>query len=292
MLHDHNVRALIQCKGNFGCAFNKSPTRLMFNAIPVTRHKQLLRQSALKNDQQSVVDLIRFGVDSKWLDYPLKRALYLGLQDQAQWICALLPHDMKSVSVIDLDPAFDPEILIEAAREGDLFAVKRSINDGIDMNWKTMFPGRTALMFAASNNHEEIVRALIDAGADINIKSSHGTTALMQAALEGHLQITKALIEAGADVDDLRRALPYAISNRHIEVVKALIEAGVNVNANIGLKSTPLFNAAYAGTAVIAQLLIEAGADVRATNKHGYTALSEAAKKGNVEVAKVLLLAS
>ena len=94
-------------------------------------------------------------------------------------------------------------------------------------------------MSAASAGHTEIVKILIDAGADVNAKtnpciivnSTFGEdTALMQAAIEGHCEVIKMLIKAGADVnakDALNQtALTKAGNFGQMEVAEILKAAG------------------------------------------------------------------
>ncbi len=60
--------------------------------------------------------------------------------------------------------------------------------------------GSTALMLAANSGNAEIVRLLIERGANINAsENKKGQTALMWAAAEGHSEIVSLLIERGAD---------------------------------------------------------------------------------------------
>ncbi len=59
----------------------------------------------------------------------------------------------------------------------------------------------TALTWAASEGHADIVRRLLAAGADVDAKTNNGATALMWAASEGHAAMVRQLLAAGADVD-------------------------------------------------------------------------------------------
>jgi uncharacterized protein len=61
--------------------------------------------------------------------------------------------------------------------------------------------GRTPLHYAALDDAAESVRALIDAGADVDARDQAGNTPLHFAAQEGSLAVGRILLEAGAAVD-------------------------------------------------------------------------------------------
>ena len=102
-------------------------------------------------------------------------------------------------------------------------------------------PSRTPLMFAAMNfvsvDYDfDAVKALIEAGADVNAKDDEGKTALIYAAIYNHTpEVAKALVEAGAEINakdnEGRTALSWAACNHNPQVLKALVEAGADVNA-------------------------------------------------------------
>lgn len=74
--------------------------------------------------------------------------------------------------------------------------------------------GVTALMYAATYGHFDVVKTLIESSADVNMKSKYGETALMIAARDGTVEVVKALIDAGAEVnaknDEGKTALDYS----------------------------------------------------------------------------------
>jgi len=88
--------------------------------------------------------------------------------------------------------------------------------------------GETALMYASSLGYTDIAVALINVGADVNIKNKNGSTALMYASQQGDTDIVEVLIKAGADVNIKNNygstALRYASSS--YEVVRLLKAAG------------------------------------------------------------------
>ena len=65
------------------------------------------------------------------------------------------------------------------------------------MNAKEAWHGQTALMWAAAEGHPAVVRALIEAGADIQARSNGGFTALLFAARSGQLGAAKTLLDGG-----------------------------------------------------------------------------------------------
>jgi ankyrin repeat protein len=68
--------------------------------------------------------------------------------------------------------------LSEAARKGDAAAVKKLLDEGVDVNTKFRYD-RTALSFAADRGHVDVVKVLLDRGADVNIKDTfYGASAL------------------------------------------------------------------------------------------------------------------
>ncbi|MFC1833640.1 sigma 54-interacting transcriptional regulator [Thermodesulfobacteriota bacterium] len=86
--------------------------------------------------------------------------------------------------------------------------------------------GDTALIEATRQKHSEIVRLLIEEGAEIDISNTVGRTALMVAAAEGNAELTSFLLERGADrnLTDKRgnNALDLAERKGNADVVKLL----------------------------------------------------------------------
>ena len=89
--------------------------------------------------------------------------------------------------------------------------------------------GRTALLYASSGPFPETVELLMERGADVNVQGTlEGFTPLMTAAAEGLADVVRLLLGAGADRDikdvDGDTALSFAKQNGHAEVV-ALLES-------------------------------------------------------------------
>src|SRR5713226_8978971 len=65
-------------------------------------------------------------------------------------------------------PADKADALSEAARKGDAAAVKKLLDEGVDVNTKFRYD-RTALSFACDRGNVEVVKVLLDRGADVNV---------------------------------------------------------------------------------------------------------------------------
>lgn len=93
-----------------------------------------------------------------------------------------------------------PNIDIHAAAlMGDLEAIQQHIKAGTNLNMKESMGGSTPLITAIVFDKPEVARALIEAGADLNIKNNEGSTALHSAAFFCHTEMVEALLANGAD---------------------------------------------------------------------------------------------
>jgi ankyrin repeat protein len=111
----------------------------------------------------------------------------------------------------------------------------------------------------------EAVKRLLDAGVDVNMElpGTGGTTIASLAASKGCAAILRALAARGADVDRAcgwGSPLNSAVESGDIESVRALIEVGCDVNA-ASSSMNPLWHAAQTGQLDIVRLLLAAGAD-------------------------------
>ncbi|WP_252735640.1 ankyrin repeat domain-containing protein [Zobellia sp. B3R18] len=93
-----------------------------------------------------------------------------------------------------------PDIpLTQAVITGNLEAVKQHIEAGTNLNEKDALSGATPLISAITFDKTEITAALIDAGADLEIKNNDGSTALHVAAFFGRVELVQILMDAKAD---------------------------------------------------------------------------------------------
>lgn len=86
-----------------------------------------------------------------------------------------------------------------AAEAGDADGAARLLASGASANERSAHGGETPLMRAAARGHEEVVRVLLDAGADACARRGDGFTPLILAVFFGHERVVRLLIERGAD---------------------------------------------------------------------------------------------
>ena len=220
--------------------------------------------------------------------------------------------------------------LMYAARENHAAAVKVLVEGGADVNAKskplvwpefkfntggmiyTLQPvgGWTAAMYAARDGAIDAVRALADAGADLNLADPDGTTPLILAIVNAKFDTAVALLDKGANpnaVDQMGMSALYAATDMHtlspmmgrpappmrdsidaVALAKTLLQKGANPNlqlkkpiigrhtafqgdGQLGEGTTPLARASKSADAAMIKVLLDGGADPRLTQKDGTT---------------------
>ncbi len=162
-----------------------------------------------------------------------------------------------------------------------------------------------ALCKAAYSGTPVQIKALAKQGAHLNAKcESWSASPLDNAAQADKVVNIKALLTAGANVNVMSADFDPAIDwARSVAAAKLLISRGANVNARSlysSLGETPLIDRAMkvevagsdedaANQVAIAELLIAAGADVNATAKYGQTALLACVDEHGFACVKLLL---
>jgi ankyrin repeat protein len=178
--------------------------------------------------------------------------------------------------------------ILDAAKSGDVAAVRRAIEaDPAAVAWRDA-QGETALMAALYRGHHEIVDLLIASGAPLDV---------FAAAATGRVAELETAIVPGASLAgysyDGWTALHLAAFFGHVEAVRLLLDAGAPVSAvsSNSMRNTPLHAASAGGHSASALLLIERGADVHAADAGGHTPLHIAAENGLADVVRALVAA-
>ena len=167
------------------------------------------------------------------------------------------------------------EILIDAAgSERDIKTVKELLgNKGLNVNINiSTDAGMTALMNAAHWENTDIVKILIEKGANLDFQDDYGHTALMYTLYNKDIDTAKMLIEKGADLDiqDSRKdtVLMKAVRKGNNKLAELLIEKGANLNLKNNDKETALTLAVGKGNSRLTQLLMEKCADTKNDEKN------------------------
>ena len=181
---------------------------------------------------------------------------------------------------------------IEAVNKGDanrvksLLAANEALLEFIDAPWFAF--DAPAIVFAAASGNRELIKVLLDAGADIDVKSrwwAGGTSALQHAAgamLNYNRALAEYLIGRGATIDahaaaglDMSDTLATLI-RKNPDVVNALGSDGMS----------PLH---FAATPRIAELLLENGADINLRDRDHYGTPAQWTMRRRPEVCRYLL---
>lgn len=176
--------------------------------------------------------------------------------------------------------------------------VKRILAKGADVRYQDPTMGRTALMMAASNGDEEIVRLLMDKGAANNPKTKDDwcisgnhtiqCSASDYARLGGHVEL--ALRIEGKSSAAYQETLHFAAKSGDLAKLRTLLRAGKDPNETEPLsKYTPLYYAVLNDNKAAIRALAEAGADMNPVSYSGTTPLREAVVFYKRDVAKLLI---
>jgi ankyrin repeat protein len=220
--------------------------------------------------------------------YRLFPLLALGL------VCAQYAHS-QSQQQESLDETF-----LEAVQNRDRAKIQELLDMGANINARSRINRYYALQYAINWPDANLVKWLLDKGADVELKHDGGDTALMLAASANgpmYTNIVRLLLERGADVRaGGNRALLNAANEADPEVVRLLLKKGADLRARDSEGNTVLMYAAEGDSLEVVRILLDAGADVEAVNELGETVLMKAASvdggrdvKNRVAIIKRLL---
>uniref|UniRef100_A0A6C0ED74 Uncharacterized protein n=1 Tax=viral metagenome TaxID=1070528 RepID=A0A6C0ED74_9ZZZZ len=185
--------------------------------------------------------------------------------------------------------------------------------------------GLTPLLYATKRKHFDIIKLLVEHGADVNIQNKEGFTPLINsilyedkksvelllksganveqkkgfltplniACIYGNMEIIELLLKNGADINTKNQygvtPLIMSIGKKFINVVKLLIEKGANVNLSDEVGGTPLMYACGKNVFEIVELLVKNGANVNLSDNNGSTPLMFACQNKNFDIVKLLV---
>jgi ankyrin repeat protein len=185
--------------------------------------------------------------------------------------------------------------LLMAAAETGAECTRIFLNRGdVDVNARDK-EGRSSLYYAAQKGDVDALKALLAAGANLDVRTAEGVTPLMAAASgydETELSALRLLLDKGVDVNAKdtygNTALIGAAWAEMLRAVEILLTTEVRVDEQDNRGETALMRAAERGNAEIVQALLRKGASRSIKNHEGKTAAMIAEEKGHEEVARLL----
>ena len=208
-----------------------------------------------------------------------------------------------------------------AASYGDITLARLLLDKGADINWIGPY-FQTALHYATLGDHPDMVKWLLEKGAEIGVNGD-GRSPLHIAAVRGNSTIAKHLIKHKCELDtmdkfnfspfslaclrghfsiikhfmdnstpgtdlDLNDGLLRSAECGHVEVIEYLLNHNADVNALNPLGESPLSIAAR-GQYISVQLLLQNGAKLNVVDNRGYTPLQHAVLREQIDIATTLI---
>ena len=202
---------------------------LFFNLCQAGSYEDFFR--AMQFDDVKVVSsLLNRGFDPNTVNLDAEPALILALREGSiKTFEVLAKHPKINLNVRN---QHGESALMLACIKGNLPMARLLIKREADIN----HPGWTALHYAASGGHAEIIRLLLDESAYIDAESPNGTTPLMMAARYGNSKAVQLLIDEGSDIQIKNQlglnAIDFAKQGSRPDSL-ALLEAAMN-KLNLG----------------------------------------------------------
>ena len=158
--------------------------------------------------------------------------------------------------------------LLAAVQFGDILSARSLISAGADVA-SAYYEGYTALHIACGESNcedlayegSEMVKILLQAGADVNAVTDSGITVLECAVQNGSINTIHSLLDAGAE--NFGSAICFAADQGDVEILEILLSAGADVNGCFeNSRRTVLTRAVEKENVSIVRFLLESGADV------------------------------
>jgi ankyrin repeat protein len=169
----------------------------------------------------------------------------------------VLPEDVPKV---ETDPG---KLLARALLYRDAGQVARILKEHPDLVEKPISDARP-LWRACETRSVPLVKAVVEAGADVNAANGEKKTPLWAAVASDSLDVVKYLVSKGADPkayqEDERSTLLWEATSR--EMAEFLIGAGVEPKYKNGFGDTALHEACKRSHVEVAELLLDRGLDV------------------------------
>ncbi|KAH9077520.1 ankyrin repeat-containing domain protein [Lactarius deliciosus] len=235
-------------------------------------------------------DWFRQGIRDVRSESPLYYAAFCGFYDLAEGLIMKHPEQVNQRGGRLISP-------LQAALFQRHFGVANLLhNHGAVVDLRGGNSNKTPLYNASISGRVDVMRWLLNHGADPNAQKNDGRTPLHAAARDTNLEVVQVLLEHNADVnsraDDGKTPLHDTIllgyrdhsEGETVDVVRGLLEYGADPNACDNNHSTPLHEASSKGLLEAARMLLSYGANVDEEDGRGMTPFQVASSKGRDEI--------
>jgi ankyrin repeat protein len=206
------------------------------------------------------------------------------------------PHVLKMLLISDPDQLSQRDALsatpLDVAESTGSFAAADFLRHARCSELGLAGITKTALELAIEDGDAQLVKVLLDDGADVNAIKPRAWTALEQALQNDREEIALLLLQAGADVDAIGahgwRALHVAARKGNANTVKLCVDHGADINAITDRRQTALHLACYSGDEAPIRLLIDKGSDIEAPDVRLARPIHIAASNGHESALRLL----
>ncbi|XP_041933228.1 histone-lysine N-methyltransferase EHMT2 isoform X1 [Alosa sapidissima] len=240
-------------------------------------HPRQLYPAAKQGEVQRVLLMLMEGIDPAYqADSQSRRcALHAAAQRGFLEVCYLL---VEAGAKVDAQDKTLRTPLLEAIANSHMDVVRYLIQSGACV-YHAEEDGSTGLHHAAKLGHLDIVTLLLGTGqVDVNAQDSGGWTPIIWAAEHRHLDVIRALLDRGADVmlkdKEMNVCLHWASFAGSAEIAERILNAGCPLSSVNMHGDTPLHIAAREGYLDCVTLFLSRGADIDVMNREGDTPLS------------------
>ncbi|XP_014865303.1 PREDICTED: histone-lysine N-methyltransferase EHMT2 isoform X3 [Poecilia mexicana] len=240
-------------------------------------HPRQLYPAAKQGEVQRVLLMLMEGIDPTYQPESQNRrsALHAAAQRGLLEVCYMLIQAGAQVDAKDKDLRTP---LLEAVINNHVDVARYLIQNGACV-YHVEEDGYTGLHHAAKLGNLEIVNMLLETGqVDVNAQDNGGWTPIIWAAEHKHVQVIKSLLNRGADVSikdkELNVCLHWAAYAGNIDIAELVLNSGCSLSSVNVHGDTPLHIAAREGYLECVTLFLSRGADIDIMNREGDTPLS------------------
>ncbi len=165
--------------------------------------------------------------------------------------------------------------------------VQLFLSKGADIDVRDVTSGKSMMHYAIEREKLEDIKTLVNLGASINVKDTDGNRPRVDEP-----EIIKYLVENGADINavDSRHDsyLCVAVHNNDLELAHYLVSKGIDVNQNCYFSEPPIIKAVESNNLTLVEFLADNGADVNAIGYFNRNVMEYAEREGNHEIIEFL----